>query len=106
MAQKSIKGPRPKHIPQRTCIACRTTDAKRSLMRIVRDQHGRVVYDPTNKRAGRGAYLCHNPECWEKGLKRGGLERALRITTLNPEDVAALQAIADTLTEKNVEKEC
>ncbi|NOK63832.1 MAG: YlxR family protein [Chloroflexi bacterium AL-W] len=105
MAQKSIKGPRPKHIPQRTCIACRTTEAKRSLMRIVRDQHGRVAYDSTNKRAGRGAYLCHSPECWEKALKRRGLERALRIDTLNAEDVAALQKIADTLTEDDMEKD-
>ncbi|MEM8530375.1 MAG: YlxR family protein [Chloroflexota bacterium] len=106
MAQKSVKGPRPKHIPQRTCIACRTTDTKRSLMRIVRDQHGRVAYDPTNKQTGRGAYLCYNPQCWEKGLKRGGLERALRVNTLHPEDVVALQTIADTLTENDIEKEC
>jgi hypothetical protein len=34
--------------------------------------------DPSGKKAGRGAYLCHSPDCWEKGLKKGRLEQALR----------------------------
>ena len=28
-------GLRPKHVPQRTCIACRSTEAKRGLVRVV-----------------------------------------------------------------------
>jgi uncharacterized protein len=99
MAQvsKKVKGPRPKHIPQRTCIACRRTDAKRGLMRLVRDAEGRVALDPTGKRAGRGAYLCHDPACWEQALKRHGLERALRLDALLPEDKAVLEQVAHGL---------
>lgn len=88
------KAPRQKHVPQRTCIACRKADAKRGLMRIVRDAEGRVSYDPTGKRAGRGAYLCHDSACWEQALKRGALGRALRIDRLQPEDVETLQQMA------------
>jgi len=99
MAQpkKKISGSRPKHIPVRTCVACRRTDAKRGLFRLVRDADGRVAVDPTGKRAGRGAYLCHDPACWEQALKRRGLERALRIEALPPEDRMALEQVAQKL---------
>jgi predicted RNA-binding protein YlxR (DUF448 family) len=96
-ASKKTKGPRPKHIPQRTCIACRRTDAKRGLMRLVRDAEGRVALDPTGKRTGRGAYLCHDPACWDQALKRNGLARALRIDMLSPEDRSALEQVAQGL---------
>ncbi len=96
-AKSKAKGPRPKHIPQRTCIACRRTDAKRGLMRLVRDAEGHVALDPTGKRAGRGAYLCHDPACWEQALKRQGLVRALRLDALSPEDRAALEQVAEGL---------
>jgi len=97
-AKSKAKGPRPKHVPQRTCIACRRTDAKRGLMRLVRDAEGHVALDPTGKRAGRGAYLCHNPACWEQALKRQGLARALRLDALPPEDRAVLEQVAQGLT--------
>src|SRR5262245_32646958 len=90
-ANKKTKGPRPKHIPQRTCIACRRTDAKRGLLRVVRDAEGHVTLDPTGKRAGRGAYLCHDLVCWEQALKRHALARALRLDALPPEDRVALE---------------
>jgi uncharacterized protein len=97
-AKSKAKGPRPKHVPQRTCIACRRTDAKRGLMRLVRDVEGRVTLDPTGKRTGRGAYLCHDPACWDQALKRNGLARALRIDALLPEDRLALEQVAQELT--------
>ncbi len=66
------------HIPQRTCVACRKVKAKRELIRIVRTSDGNVEVDTGSKKAGRGAYLCRAPECWEAGLKGGRLEYALR----------------------------
>jgi predicted RNA-binding protein YlxR (DUF448 family) len=96
-AKKKISGPRPKHIPVRMCVACRRTDAKRGLFRLVRDADGRVAVDPTGKRAGRGAYLCHDPACWEQALKRRGLERALRIEAIQPDDRVALEQVAQKL---------
>jgi predicted RNA-binding protein YlxR (DUF448 family) len=96
-AKAKTKGPRPKHVPQRTCIACRRTDAKRGLMRLVRDAEGHVALDATGKRAGRGAYLCYDPACWEQALKRHGLARALRLDGLLPEDRVALEQVAQRL---------
>lgn len=66
-----------RHIPQRTCVACREVLPKRSLIRIVRSPQG-VVIDPTGKLAGRGAYLHLQRSCWERGLK-GALASALKV---------------------------
>ena len=80
MRRKSIK-PRPvRHIAQRTCVACRKVKAKRELIRLVRTPDGRVEIDAGGKKAGRGAYLCWLPECWETGLKSRQLEHTLRTT--------------------------
>ena len=69
-----------KHVPQRTCVACRKVKAKRELIRLVRVSDGSVEVDTSGKEAGRGAYLCQEQECWEAGLQGGRLEHALRAT--------------------------
>lgn len=81
-----------RRLPQRMCVACRQSGAKRELIRIVRDGLGRVSVDPTGRRNGRGAYLCHDRHCWELALRRHALERALHIETLHPDDYRALLA--------------
>ncbi len=69
-----------KHVPQRTCVGCRTTGAKRGFVRVVRAPEGTVGVDPTGKGNGRGAYLCARLECWQQALKKERLARALRTT--------------------------
>ena len=69
-----------RRIPQRTCIACRTTGDKRELVRIVRTPDGRVMPDASGKAAGRGAYLCRSPECWDNASTKRLLDKALRVT--------------------------
>lgn len=88
--------PRPRPLPQRSCVACRTTTAKRELVRIVRLPTGGIEVDPTGKKSGRGAYLCRRVTCWEEALKRDRLSKALR-TTLSEESRAALSALAAAL---------
>lgn len=89
---------RPRHVPQRTCVACRQGRAKRELVRIVRGVDGSVQVDPTGKKSGRGAYLCNQPECWAAGLTRGVLARALKIDAIPPPDLGALHSYAGRLT--------
>lgn len=97
MAKKKQQ-PRSKHVPERTCVACRAHGAKRALVRVVRLTEGGVVVDETGKQKGRGAYLCRQRVCWSQALKRGVLERALRVT-LTAEEVAALQVYVAALPE-------
>lgn len=65
-----------KHIPKRTCVACREVLSKRTLIRIVRTANG-VTIDPKGKMPGRGAYIHNKRSCWEIALK-GSLGRALK----------------------------
>ena len=69
-----------KHVPQRTCVACRQTRPKQELIRLVHIPDGSIEVDTGGRKTGRGAYLCQAQECWEIGLKGDRLEHALRIT--------------------------
>ncbi|HEX7733212.1 MAG TPA: YlxR family protein [Ktedonobacteraceae bacterium] len=87
---------RVKHVPMRTCIACRENKPKRELLRVVRTPEGHVQLDATGKKAGRGAYLCAKLSCWEIALKRKRLENEFEVT-ISPEDREALDAFVATL---------
>lgn len=59
-------------------MACRTERAKRELVRVVRAAgSGELSVDPRGKASGRGAYLCPDPACLERGLAEGSLARSL-----------------------------
>ncbi|MGH2522639.1 MAG: RNase P modulator RnpM [Anaerolineales bacterium] len=77
-------------MPQRTCVGCRTVQAKRQLVRLVRTADGHVLVDPSGKAAGRGAYLHDRRRCWEAALGNRALDRALRMT-LTEADRASLR---------------
>ena len=61
-----------KKIPIRQCIACRELKEKRVMLRIVKNSDGKIFLDFSSKAAGRGAYICDNPDCIKK-LKKGRL---------------------------------
>jgi predicted RNA-binding protein YlxR (DUF448 family) len=78
---KSNKGKqshRQKHVPERSCIACREKRAKKELIRLVSGEDA-VRIDLRGKDTGRGAYLCPLRECWETGLKGNRLEHVLKV---------------------------
>jgi predicted RNA-binding protein YlxR (DUF448 family) len=89
-------GPKPRRVPQRTCIACRGTEAKRGLVRVVRTPEGRVALDPTGKANGRGAYVHESRACWDEALKKDRLGRALKVNVA-AEDEAQLRAHAESV---------
>ena len=85
-----------KKIPMRKCTGCGEMKPKRELVRIVKapdikDENGEisakgaVSLDLTGKKAGRGAYICNNPDCFKKAVKAKRLERAFR--TAIPDEV-------------------
>src|SRR5262249_52932295 len=94
--QKRRQQPKPRHVPERTCIACRQARPKRELIRIVRAPQGHWELDPAGEKAGRGACLSARRWCWEPALRKGRLEREFELTLL-PEDRAALEAYIETL---------
>ncbi|HUG15211.1 MAG TPA: YlxR family protein [Thermomicrobiales bacterium] len=73
------KGPRPRKVPLRMCIACREHDAKRAYVRVVRTPEMSVEVDPTGKRNGRGAYVCRRRMCWQRAIDGSMIDHALRV---------------------------
>ncbi|MFP5341891.1 MAG: RNase P modulator RnpM [Candidatus Limnocylindria bacterium] len=66
-----------RHVPTRTCVACRTPRSKRELVRIVRTPAGDLVADETGRVPGRGAYVCRSAACLTIANTKGALTRAL-----------------------------
>ncbi|MGH2386973.1 MAG: RNase P modulator RnpM [Chloroflexota bacterium] len=95
---KRAKGRAPRPLPERTCVACRTSRPKRHLVRLVRTAERSVEVDRTGKRAGRGAYLCPAQVCWRMARARKTLDSALAVT-LGAETWVVLEEYAQRLPE-------
>ncbi len=80
--------------PERTCVGCRQTASKRSLLRVIRSADGMVRPDPSGSAVGRGAYVHREPTCVDLAIRRGGMARALR-RGLKAEEAARLRSDID-----------
>ncbi len=69
------------------CAGCGEMKPKKELVRVVKapdqkDEAGNVIgpggvsLDLTGRKPGRGAYVCHNPECLKAARKARRLEKA------------------------------
>lgn len=63
-------------IPLRMCLGCGEMLPKRELLRVVKSPEGEVSLDPTGRKSGRGAYICHSLDCLRLARKKRSLERA------------------------------
>jgi predicted RNA-binding protein YlxR (DUF448 family) len=90
--------------PQRSCVACRQTAEKRTLLRFVRDAQGGVAVDASGRAAGRGAYVCADAACFAKACKNRALERALRVTIHAGDQQRLAAEFAEAMTYKMVEE--
>ena len=76
-----------KKVPLRKCTGCGEMKPKRELIRVVKQPErtdengtvtgGAVLLDLTGKQAGRGAYVCKDPACFEKARRGRRFERSL-----------------------------
>ena len=101
MAKSTI---RHKHIPERTCIACRRKKPKRELIRIVRTPQNSVIMDTRGKESGRGAYICRSRDCWTDSLKRKRVSYALKVD-LTSDQLSELFKAAEELFNSSKENE-
>ena len=62
------------HTPMRMCIACRQMKPKGELIKFVKKEN-EIELDSSQKKFGRGAYVCNNSECIENAKKRKALSR-------------------------------
>ncbi|WP_111726217.1 YlxR family protein [Corynebacterium renale] len=68
-------------LPQRTCIATRTTAPRSELLRLVSEpgETGRILADPKGVKPGRGAWITPNLATLELAIQRKAIQRALRV---------------------------
>lgn len=72
-----------KVIPLRTCVISKERLPKEALIRIVKDNTGKVFVDLTNKANGRGAYLKRDLAVVKKAKLGKQLDRHLEIDVPN-----------------------
>ncbi|MFQ5574934.1 MAG: RNase P modulator RnpM [Terriglobia bacterium] len=77
-------------VPLRTCVGCRQTKGKNSLIRLVRGADDHVTVDRSQKKSGRGAYLCPELACFREAVRRRAFEPALK-TKLLTEDLDRIE---------------
>jgi len=72
-----------KKIPLRMCLGCREMKAKGELVRVVKSPEGDVSIDIIGKKPGRGAYVCHNTDCFKRVIKSNALARVFKAKISN-----------------------
>lgn len=68
-----------RRFPTRMCLGCRGRFEKSRLVRVGRSAEGAPFLDAAGTGYGRGAYVCAEPTCMERGLTEKNLSRALRL---------------------------
>ena len=85
----------PKASPQRSCIACRETRDKGSLLRFVLAPDLTVVPDLQQKLPGRGVYTCMKGSCLKQAAQKKQFSRGFKGEVLGAEaDNLARQVVA------------
>ncbi|MBM3958902.1 MAG: YlxR family protein [SAR202 cluster bacterium] len=69
---------RPRHAPERSCVACHRKGPKSDFVRVVRTPEGAVAIDPPRSVPGRGAYVCRQLSCWQAAIEKGRLAHSLK----------------------------
>ena len=80
-------------IPTRRCTGCGEMKPKKELVRIVRSPEGVFSVDVTGKKPGRGAYVCHKPECFDAAVKRRQFAKSFQ----GPVSAEVLKALREEL---------
>lgn len=68
-----------KKVPLRMCMGCQEMKNKKELFRIVKLKEGIIQFDPSGKKAGRGAYICKQINCLFLAKKGKRFEKAFAI---------------------------
>ena len=79
-------------IPLRTCVVTKEKYEKKELIRVVKNNEGKVFVDTTGKANGRGAYIKKDLEVLEKAKTSKALDKHLE-TTISDEIYEELKNI-------------
>jgi len=81
-----------KHIPERTCVACRRKGKKESFFRMSKSENGELTPDTADKSVGRGFYICKTDSCiTQLLLKNDTKKKQSKRVFISPETATILQ---------------
>lgn len=63
---------------KRLCAACRTTKDRCELIKITKLSDGLLKINPNSKELGRSVYICKNPDCIKKFIKKKMIKKSLK----------------------------
>lgn len=72
------KTPKGQNIPLRKRTGCGEMKPKKDMIRVIKTDTDEIFVDMTGRKNGRGAYICHSTECFDKARKTKGFERSLK----------------------------
>ena len=87
------------HMPLRMCAICRQRFPKAQLLRHTRSEQGEWQADEKQRQAGRGVYLCPDPDCRKRfaafkgGKKQGHRAKAGPTTPQGPDQPSGKRCI-------------
>lgn len=90
----------PKVNPQRSCLACRETKDKGSLLRFVLAPDRTVVPDLQQKLPGRGVYTCMKGSCLRQAAQKKQFSRGFKGEVLGAEAETLARQVAEKLEER------
>jgi len=76
---------KPRKMPERSCVVSKEKLPKQELLRIVKNNEGKVFVDTSGKANGRGAYIKKDLQVLEKAKKSKALDRHLECSI--PEEI-------------------
>ena len=94
-----------KKIPMRSCVMCRDKVEKRVLLRIIRNTDGKIEFDPTGKKNGRGVYLCRKDECIQSVKNRQKIRNSLEISPTDEEMNTVFEQINNFILREALKRE-
>lgn len=103
MTAAGVQGPKPKHVPLRRCVVCRTSRPKGELLRLRRADDGSFRLDAGRGATGRGTYVCQacaaDPQ--EKRLRQAFRSQAAQVSAL----LTAVKAVAGDAIDSGIRTE-
>ena len=62
------------HIPERSCVICRSKKEKHNLFRLAKMQENTYEFDKEQKKQARSAYVCKSLNCLSKLAKHNKIK--------------------------------
>jgi predicted RNA-binding protein YlxR (DUF448 family) len=88
------------HVPQRTCVGCRTMRAPQEFLRLACTPQGAVILDRSRRLPGRGVYVCCDVVCLRIALKPARLLAAFKQPVTVPTFDVVYQAAVSLLQDR------